>query len=132
MNGLGRKMPVTFACFTVSALALTGIPPFAGFISKWNLLTAAADAGTALAYIGAGAILTSALLTAIYMFTTVRRMYFPEQGAEDTALSEVHEAGWMMWVPMAILAVSTLVTGLFGGKIIDALDGIISGLSRWM
>ncbi|MBQ6549849.1 MAG: proton-conducting membrane transporter [Lachnospiraceae bacterium] len=132
LSGLGKRMPVTCACFTCAALALTGIPPFAGFISKWNLLTAAADAGTALAYIGAGAILTSALLTAIYMFTTVRRMYFPEQGAEDTALSEVHEAGWMMWVPMAILAVSTLVTGLFGGKIIDALDGIISGLSRWM
>ena len=84
------------------------------------------------AYIGAGAILTSALLTAIYMFTTVRRMYFPEKREEDAALSEVHEAGWMMWVPMALLAAAVLVTGLLGGKIMSAVDGIISGLGHWM
>ena len=132
LSGIGKRMPVTCACFTVAALALTGIPPFSGFISKWNLLVSAADAGTVWGYIGAGVILVSALLTAIYMFTTVRRMYFPEKDVDEAALAKVHEAGPLMWVPMVLLAAAVLVTGLFGGQIMAAVDRIVSGLTPWM
>lgn len=121
LDGLGKKMPVTFACFTVSALALVGIPPFSGFVSKWHLLTAAADSEQVLGYIGAGVLLAAALLTAIYMFTTVRRAWFPARNADPAALSSVTEAGWRMRIPMVLLAAAILLTGLFAQPILNAV-----------
>lgn len=126
MNGLGRKMPVTFACFTVSALALTGIPPLNGFVSKWQLLTAAAETGNVCAYIGAGVLLAAALLTAIYMMTVVCRAWFPGRDAAQS-LRRVHEADWRILVPQVILAAGTLATGLLAQPILDAVRRI-SGL----
>lgn len=121
LDGLGRKMPVTFACFTVSALALVGIPPFSGFVSKWQLLSAAAGSEQIPAYIGAGVLLLAALLTAIYMFTTVRRAWFPDRDADLSGLPAIRDAGWRMLVPMAVLAVGILLTGLFAQPILDAV-----------
>ncbi|MBR0087744.1 MAG: proton-conducting membrane transporter [Lachnospiraceae bacterium] len=124
MDGLGRKMKWTFACFTVSALALTGIPPFAGFISKWYLLTAAGHAGTVEGYIGAGAILTAALLTAVYMLSMVRRAFFPDKGADLSRNETAKEAGGWMLVPMIILAIGIVLTGLFPGVVIKSAEAI--------
>ena len=137
LDGLGRKMPLTFACFTVSALALTGIPPFNGFVSKWYLLTASAEAGTTLAYAGAAALLISALLTAIYMFTVVSRAWFPRRdgpagpilprdAAPRRALPARCEADWRMNLPDVLLALATLAAGLFSQPIIDAVERIVS------
>ena len=44
-KGLGRQMPVTMTAFTIGGLALVGIPPLAGFVSKWQLATGALDTG---------------------------------------------------------------------------------------
>ena len=57
---MAKKMPVTWATFTVSALGLSGIPLFNGFISKWNLLVAAAQADTVMGYIGSVVLLNVA------------------------------------------------------------------------
>lgn len=98
LDGLGRKMPVTFACLTVASFSLMGIPLFAGFISKWNLAQAAFGCGGSAAaygaaqtagavgsssmgwlpYAGVGVILYSALMTGIYMLTVLIRAYFPK------------------------------------------------------
>ena len=123
---------MTSACFTAAALALTGIPPFCGFISKWNLLSAGAETGTPVGYIGAGMIILSALLTAVYMFTTVRRMYFPGPKTDMTELQKVHEASAWMWVPMILLAASLLMTGLLAGRILDVIQHITADLIPWM
>lgn len=128
LNGLGKKMPITFGCFTVSALALTGIPPFSGFVSKWHLLTAAADSQNILAYVGAGALLFSALLTAMYMFTAVCRAFFPWSGSVDEKLPAQREVNWRMTVPMVILAAGILLTGLFAQPIVNAALAIAGGM----
>lgn len=117
LNGLGRRMPLTFAFFTVASLSLIGIPPLSGFVSKWSLLTAAAESGTPLAYAGAVVLLIAALLTAIYCLTTVCRAWFPEEGSGHE-LTAVHEVNWRMLVPMAILALGILLTGVFAGPIV--------------
>ena len=78
LDGLGYKMPVTFACFTIASLSLIGIPPFAGFISKWNIAQSAVDCGAPMAYAAVGVLLYSALMTAVYMLTVVVRAYFPK------------------------------------------------------
>ena len=120
MSGLGRRMPVTFAAFTVSALALTGIPLLNGFVSKWQLLLAAADAGTAVSYVGIGALLISALLTAIYMFTVVSRAWFPGRDRDLSGIAGVREADWRMSLPHLILAAGCLVFGCWTGPVLDA------------
>lgn len=127
LTGLGRSMPVTFGAFTVAALALSGIPPFSGFVSKWYLLTAAADSQNPVAYAGAAVLLAAALLTAIYMFTAVRRAWFPGK-SEPSPLVLVREVDWRMTVPMAILAAAVLLTGVFAGPIVEAASNIASGL----
>ncbi len=123
LDGLGRKMPVTFVCFTVASLALVGIPPLSGFVSKWSLLTAAADSGASLAYAGAGVLLAAALLTAVYMLTTVARAWFPVNGGRLDN-SGVHEASWRMTVPMGILALGIVLTGVFAGPIVRAARAV--------
>lgn len=128
LSGLGRKMPITFGCFTVSALALTGIPPFSGFVSKWHLLTAAADSQNVLAYVGAGVLLFGALLTAMYMFTVVCRAFFPWAGSEDEKLPSEREVSWRMTVPMTILAAGILLTGLFAQPIVNVALAIAGGM----
>lgn len=128
LNGLGLKMPVTFACFTVSALSLTGIPLFNGFISKWYLLTSAAQAGTALAYAGAVVLLISAFLTAMYMFAAPIRAFFPHNYEEDNTLDGVKEVNWRMTVPMVILAVLVILTGVFPKPVIEIAGKIAAGI----
>lgn len=76
LDGLGRRMPRVFAIFTVSGMALMGVPGLAGFISKWQLAQAAAADDNPLAWVGVGALLVSALLTAIYMLTISVRAFF--------------------------------------------------------
>ena len=128
LNGLGKRMPVTFACYLISALALTGIPPFCGFVSKWSLLSAAISCGTLPALIGAGILVFAAFLSAIYMLTPARRAFFPDKNADLTGIETVRETDALMTVPMLILAVGTLATGLLAGPILNAVSGIAAGL----
>ncbi len=60
----------------------------------------------------------SALLTAIYMLTVVCRAWFPARG-EDKGLAAVKEADWRMCVPLVILALGTVCTGLYAQGIVD-------------
>ena len=121
LEGLGRYMPVTFACFTAAACALTGIPPFNGFVSKWYIARAAVDTGAALPLVGFAALLVSALLTAVYMFQVVLKAWFPRTEAPAIPEGSAHEAGWMMTVPTAILAAACLLMGLFPQWLLDVI-----------
>lgn len=112
LEGIGKKMPWTFGFFTVFALALTGIPPFCGFFSKWYISTAALRTAGALEIIGVVALLISALLTAVYMLSPVVRAFFPRENAEID-LDGVKEAKPAMLVTMGICAVLCIVMGIF-------------------
>lgn len=112
LEGLGKKMPWTFGFFTVSALALTGIPPFCGFFSKWYISSAALETNNVLAVIGVVVLLISALLTAIYMISPVIKAYFPRENAESD-LDGVKEANWRMLIPMGICTMLCILLGIF-------------------
>ena len=112
LNGMGRKMPVVFGCFTVSALALMGVPGLAGFMSKWNIAQAAVESENVLAYFGIGALLISALLTAIYMLTIVVRAFLPGKGFDYASIADVKDPTWKMCLPLIVFAVGIVVLGL--------------------
>lgn len=110
--GLGKKMPVTFWSFTFAALALVGIPPMSGFVSKWYLAKGALAAQVGVfSYLGPAVLLVSALLTAGYLLSITADGFFP---GKDFVLPtpEPKEAGLSMLLPQGIFALSTLLLGL--------------------
>lgn len=128
LDGLGYRMPWVFGVFTVSALGLMGVPGLAGFISKWNLASAAADTGSSLAYAGIGCLLLSALLTAIYMLTIVVRAFFPEKDFDDSGNEEAKDPNWKMLLPLAVFTVFTVVFGVYSAPLTEFLKAVASGI----
>jgi multicomponent Na+:H+ antiporter subunit D len=128
LRGVGRQMPVTFACFTLGALSLVGIPPFAGFFSKWYLACGSlASEIPGFSWAGPVVLLLSALLTAGYLFPIPVQGFLPG-AAYDKNPAKKCEAGLSMTVPMMILAVLTLLLGIFSGKIIEFVLGLSAGM----
>ncbi len=81
LRGLGAALPLLSAIFLVGSLAMTGIPPLIGFLSKWALAEAAFFSGGLLPMLGVIALLISALLTGIYLMVPSVSMYTrPSQG----------------------------------------------------
>lgn len=127
--GFGKRMPVVFACFTLASAALVGVPMTAGFISKWNLITAAANTQNPLAWAGILVLLISAVLTALYLFSVVIKAYFPGPGFEVSAIRQVEDPrGGYMKVPMVILCVVIVFLGMFSTPLITYLEKIAAGL----
>lgn len=127
LDGLGRRMPKTFAAFTVSSLALMGVPGLCGFISKLNLAKAAVFSEMPLAYVGIGALLISALLTAIYMLQVVIRAFFPEKGFDYATVERYKDPGWKMIVPFAVFVILMVYFGLFSSDITEFLINVSLG-----
>ena len=124
LDGYGRKMPKVFGIFTVSALALMGVPGLCGFVSKWNLAKAAVDSGMPLAYVGVAALLISALLTAIYMMSIVVRAYLPGKDFDYETIRGVKDPGWMMLAPLLVFVVFMFVFGLHSAPVIRLMEEI--------
>lgn len=128
LNGFGRKMPGVFVIFTISALALMGVPGLCGFVSKWNLAKAAVNNENTLAYAGVAALLISALLTAIYMLSIVVRAFFPGRNFDYETIRDVEDPNWMMMVPLVVFVIAMFVFGLHSGPVINLLEDIAAGI----
>lgn len=128
LDGLGRKMPVVFGIFTVSALALMGVPGLAGFVSKWNLATAAVMSSSRMAYVGIAALLLSALLTAIYMLSIVIRAFFPNKEFDEDSIRDVKDPNWYMLLPLGFFAVMIIVFGLNSAPIVQFFTEVANGV----
>ena len=117
MGALRKVMPITAAAFIVGWLAIAGVPPFAGFWSKDEILAFAYDESPALWILG----LLTALLTAFYMSRQVFMVFFGEARWNDTLPGEdpdepreeihPHESPWTMTLPLVVLAGLAAVAG---------------------
>jgi NADH-quinone oxidoreductase subunit L len=103
MGGLRRHMPVTFAAMGTGVLAIAGIPPFAGFFSKDEILAAVAQASTPLYLL---AMLTAGL-TAFYM----ARLFFVVFYGEANTTDHPHESGPVMLIALVVLGGLSVVGG---------------------
>ena len=126
LDGFGRKMPKVFVIFTLSGMALMGVPGLAGFISKWQLAQAAVESENPLAWVGVGALLISALLTAIYMMTISVRAFFPGKDFDYSSISDVKDPGWRMLLPLVIFAVVIVIFGVHSEPFVGALKDVAS------
>ena len=131
INGVGRKMPVTFAMYTISALSLVGIPGLCGFISKLHLVLGGLEEGSALAVIGSAALMLSAFLCAIYTLSVSVRAFFPMEGtdryigADDYVAKEV---GALMLLPICTFTLVNVIFGLFPGPLTSFIEKMAWGI----
>lgn len=119
--GLGKKMPWTMAAFTVSALSMIGIPPAAGFFSKWYLLLGSVDAGN---WIFVATIVLSSLLTAVYFFRVLEQIYLHDF-SEENALTNNSDPPASMLFPTVTLGAGVLVLGLCNSIIVSRVLEVI-------
>ena len=122
LKGVGRRMPGVTAAFTCLSLSLIGIPPFGGFITKWQLAGAALDLGRPLATAGVVILMISALLTAGYLLPIISRAYFPGEGLTY----EKRDAHLPMLLSLTFLSLVSAVMGMFPG----ALESLFSSIAE--
>lgn len=130
LAGIGKSMPVTMLCFTLLALSLIGIPPLAGFVSKWYLGMGSVSSGTAVFDIlGAAVLLVSALFTAGYLLPVAIRGFLPGEAWEGAAghckaKAGIKEAPVLMLAAIIALTALAVLGGIFPGRAISFVEGM--------
>ncbi|HEU4632045.1 MAG TPA: NADH-quinone oxidoreductase subunit L [Gemmatimonadaceae bacterium] len=147
MGGLRRALPVTFATMWVATLAISGIPPFAGFFSKDEILgaTFAQAHGSLLArsgwlgipgsvvLYGAYALLVvSALLTALYMTRMMLYTFHGENRTGEAERRHLHEVPWTMSLPLVVLGVLSVVGGWLNLPELFGALGPVGAMEHWL
>ncbi len=134
LAGLGPRMKLTMGAFAVGSVAMVGIPPTAGFFSKWYMVQAGVHEGQWLVVV---VVLLSTLLTAVYLFKVLEQVYLRpakpepsahhddehdspeggvpqpvEQEAVRPVVERAREAPLDVWLPLVLLAAATVVLGV--------------------
>ncbi|MBW2519303.1 MAG: NADH-quinone oxidoreductase subunit L [Deltaproteobacteria bacterium] len=113
MGGLRKHMPVTWATFGISCLAIAGLPFFAGFFSKDEILWWA-FASTRGSLVVWGIAAFAAGMTAFYMFRCLYMTFYGKQKTDPKAKDHVHESPWVITLPLVVLAGLATVGGFVG------------------
>lgn len=128
LKGMGKQMPLVWWSYTILSLALIGIPPAAGFISKWYLCGGALNAQVGVfAYLGPAMLLVSALLTAGYLLPIVIEGFLPGKDFETKNLQKIKVSLYML-IPVVILGALSLILGIVPGGLTGLLQNIAATL----
>ena len=127
VQGFGRKMPKTFMCFTICSLALIGVPPFAGFFSKFAIASAAAEMGNTIGFLGICALMLSALFTAMYLLQIVVLAWLPHKDFDSAELEKVKEAPKAMTTPMIIITATMVILSLCSKPLFSFFELVAKG-----
>ena len=123
LKGIGRRMPWTMTAFTIGALSMIGVPPTAGFVSKWYILAGAFQADNLVAVF---TIIASTVLNAAYFLPILYMAWFAR---EESGGKEHGEAPFAAVLALTITAVLTLAFFLFNGPVIDLESQVVRGLN---
>ncbi len=93
-KGLGKRMPFTMAAFTISGLSMVGVPLTVGFVSKWHIAIGALDAGM---WYFVPVLIISSLLTAIYFWRIIEKIYFHNQPLDRKEVKERRKPDAAKW-----------------------------------
>ncbi|MDW7711917.1 MAG: proton-conducting transporter membrane subunit [Deferrisomatales bacterium] len=112
MDGVGRRMPWTMAAFTLAAFGMIGVPPLAGFVSKWYLAVGALEAGQGWVLL---VLVASSGLNAAYFLPVIHAAWFrparPEHWADPHPRGRL-ETGWMLLAPILVTALLSVLVGV--------------------
>ncbi|MEA2673060.1 MAG: NADH-quinone oxidoreductase subunit, partial [Chloroflexota bacterium] len=109
MGGLRRKIPITYATMLIGAIAISGIPPLAGFFSKDEILGESFKNG--FTWVWAIGILV-AVMTAFYMFRLIGLTFWGKSRVDPTVEPKIHESPRTMTVPLVLLAIPSVILGV--------------------
>jgi multicomponent Na+:H+ antiporter subunit D len=123
LRGIGRRMPWTMAAFTIGALSMIGVPPTAGFVSKWYILAGAFEANNLVAVF---TIIASTVLNAAYFLPILYMAWFEK---EKEGGKEHGEAPFLAVLALCLTALLTLAFFLFNGPVIELESQVVKGLS---
>lgn len=110
MGGLKKYMPITHITFLLACLAIAGIPPFSGFFSKDEILTASYTVNPLYYYLG----VAGALMTAFYMFRLYTLTFQGKFRGTHEQEHHLHESPWQMTFPLIVLAILSVAGGWIG------------------
>lgn len=113
MDGIGRRMPITLSAFTIAALGMIGVPPMAGFISKWHLAIGGYQSGAN--WVIAVLIVSSLLNAAYFLPLLYRARLKPACDALPSREALAASRTWLLILPGAFTAAAALGAGLFAG-----------------
>ncbi len=123
LDGLGRRMPWTALSFTIAGLGMIGLPPMAGFVSKYYLGAGAIAVG---AWWVIPVLIASTLLNAAYFLPLIKRMWMhaePEQWPKPVTLSRLETGGLV--VPAVITAMLSVLIGVFAAHPLSPLSWVM-------
>ena len=124
LAGIGRRMPWTMAAFTIGALSMIGVPPTAGFVSKWYILAGSFQSDN---YVAIFTIITSTVLNAAYFLPIVFAAWF---GRESSEFNNDHgEAPWAAVAALTITAALTILFFLFNGPVVALERQLVGAMS---
>ncbi len=114
MGGLRKALPITFLTFLIGCLAISGIPPFAGFFSKDEILSHVYEHNKLMWAVG----LFTSFLTAFYMFRLLFLAFFGEFRGTEQQKHHLHESPASMTLPLVVLAFLSAVGGFMGAPML--------------
>jgi len=121
LDGIGRRMPWTMAAFTIGALSMVGVPPTAGFVSKWYMIAGAFQNDL---YFVLAVLILSTALNAAYFLPIIQRAFFrPESVPPKT---EHGEAPWPMVAALVTTATLTILFFVFNGPVVGLEKAIVN------
>ncbi|MEE8190428.1 MAG: NADH-quinone oxidoreductase subunit L, partial [Candidatus Scalindua sediminis] len=123
MGGLKKHLPTTYKTFLIGTLAITGIPPFAGFFSKDEILLEAFTRGSLLFW-GLGGF--AAFITAFYMFRLLFMTFHGKSNMDKHVEEHVHESPMSIVFPLIVLAFLSVVGGFLGFPAASAINDFLA------
>ncbi|MFQ5714648.1 MAG: NADH-quinone oxidoreductase subunit L [Candidatus Scalinduaceae bacterium] len=123
MGGLKPHLPTTYKTFLIGTLAIAGIPPFAGFFSKDEILLEAFTRGSLLFW-GLGAF--AAFITAFYMFRLLFMTFHGKSNMDKHVEEHVHESPMNILFPLIVLAFLSVVGGFLGFPAASAINDFLA------
>ncbi len=120
LGGLAKKMPVTFFCFMIGVFAISGVPLFSGFVSKWMIYHAVMDKG----FVGIAVLsLFGSVLT---LASFIKFMHSAYLGQIQEKVENAKEASWYMLAPMLILTALCVLLGIFPSIALVPINSMLS------
>ena len=124
LRGIGWRMPVTMTAFTIGALSMIGVPPTAGFVSKWYILAGAFQADN---YVAIMTIIASTALNAAYFLPIIYMAWFERES--EPPVHPHGEAPWPAVLALVLTALLTLAFFFFNGPVLELERQVVAGMS---
>jgi NADH-quinone oxidoreductase subunit L len=131
MGGLKNKIPITHWTMWVGSIAIAGIPGFAGFFSKDEILwqSYSSSQGSNLLYAMG---LTTAAMTAFYMWRLMNMTFYGKSRVAPEVEAHIHESPATMTVPLVALAAGSVLAGWIGTPKLWGMSGWFRGFEQWL